>query len=185
MTHTLISDLKTFHQLAKGEGLSECECSSLNLSDAPLKSLRIEDCKFSACTLANADLTDTRLRSVQFESCNLIGINWAGAASLVAVTFRTCKLDYGVFQSASLKNCQFIGCSIIDADFSACDLSKAVFTDSRLAGSSFNGANLEMADFRNAKDYFIDARTTKVRGARFNLPDALSLIEALGAEVEV
>jgi fluoroquinolone resistance protein len=58
------------------------------------------------------------------------------------------------------------------------------FSGSLLTGASFTKSDLSKADFRTAKDYFIDPSFTKIKGAKFALPEALALLTALGAEVD-
>lgn len=45
--------------------------------------------------------------------------------------------------------------------------------------------NLEKADLRRARGYFIDPKFAKLKQAKFSFPDAVTLIEALGVEVEI
>jgi uncharacterized protein YjbI with pentapeptide repeats len=93
-------------------------------------------------------------------------------------------LDYSVFQDLRVRRLKFIDCSLKEADFSDADLSESNFSGSILVGASFAGADISKADLRTAKEYFIDPRSTKIKGAKFCFPEAASLLSALGAEVD-
>jgi fluoroquinolone resistance protein len=184
MTTLTDSEIVDFLEQNRADEMTACHFSAVSFTDRSLKAVLITESKFSRCSLANVDLTNSVLRSVEFEACNLVGINWTKLKKLADVTFKDCKLDYYCFQSLQLKNTLFINCSIKEADFSDSDISKTDFSGSMLAGTTFSRANLEKADLRRAKDYFIDPKITKIKGAKFSFPDAVVLIEALGAEVE-
>ncbi|MNK08059.1 Pentapeptide repeats (8 copies) [compost metagenome] len=165
--------------------LSGFDFTELNLTDANLKSTIFIDCKFTNCNLSNVSLQNVVLRTVFFEGCNLMGINWADARKGGEFNFSGCKLDYGCFQSMDLRGITFTDCSVREADFSGANLSKSSFSGSHLSGTSFVNVNIEKADFRGAKNYFIDPKFAKLKEAKFSFPEALVLIQALGAEVEM
>jgi uncharacterized protein YjbI with pentapeptide repeats len=108
-----------------------------------------------------------------------MGINWTEAKSLSSLSFNDSILDYAIFQSLSLKETPFINCSIKEADFYETDLKKSSFTGSILTHTTFNKANCTEADFRGAMDYTIDVRETNIKKAKFNLPEALTLLHSL------
>jgi uncharacterized protein YjbI with pentapeptide repeats len=123
-------------------------------------------------------------RGVVFENCNLMGTNWTEVRKNGDYGFYECKLDYASFQSVDLRGMRFENCAIREADFSGANLSKAVFRKSNLAGTSFSNSNLEKADFRDAREYFIDPKFTKLKEAHFSFPEAIVLIQALGVKVD-
>ena len=142
------------------------------------------NCVFTNCNLANQDFTNTTLRDVRFESCNLIGINWCNLNRLEGLNFNKCKLNFSSFQGRKLKKMKVLDCLAVDVDFSDADLTDSHFSNTVLAGASFNRATLINSDFRSAKDYLFDLRTTKVKGMKLSMPEAMNLITVLGAEVE-
>jgi fluoroquinolone resistance protein len=170
--YTAISDQEIAELLKQNESgeLSGFSFSEINFTDFSLRAALIIESRFIRCNLANLDLTNANFRSVKFEACNLMGINWTKLKRISELTFYSCKLDYGSFQSLQLRSSSFIDCSLKEADFSDADISKVDFSNSQLAGTSFARANLEKADLRTAKNYFIDPKLTRsrhlVRGAR-------------------
>jgi fluoroquinolone resistance protein len=113
-----------------------------------------------------------------------MGINWVTLNRFEDCTFHGCKLNFSNFLGLKLKRLSCISCSLKEVDFSEAQLSEADFSESMLRGAIFTKSDLTKANFRTAKEYFIDPVSTKIKGAKFCLPDALTLIEALGAEVE-
>ncbi len=167
------------------EEISGLEFIEINFTEIKLKARIFNDCKFTQCNLSNVSLMNSSLRSIDFENSNLMGVNWVEARTGIQVAFRGCKLDYGCFQSIDLRGVEFRDCSIKEADFSGANLSKAIFSGSFLSETSFANVNVEGADFRRARNYFIDPKFAKLKGAKFSFPDGLVLIEALGCVIEM
>lgn len=115
----------------------------------------------------------------------MIGINWTEIRKGGDFVFRSCKLDYGFFQSVDFRAIQFYDCTLREADFSGANLSKVVFKNCDFSGSSLANVNIEKADFRGSRNYFIDPKLAKMKEAQFSFPEALVLIEALGVKLEM
>lgn len=162
----------------------DCKFSGLNFSDYNFRSTSFMNCKFINCNLANQDFLNVSMRDVQFELCNLIGVNWCNLKRLENQEFCNCKLNFSVFQGLKLKKIKIVDCSALDVDFSDSDLTESIFTGSLLEGAIFNRATLINSDFRSAKNYLFDLRTTKVKGLKLRLPEAMNLFSALGVNVE-
>jgi fluoroquinolone resistance protein len=160
------------------------EFKGIDFTHHQLKSVEFYHCKFTNCNLANQSLINASFQEPVFDSCKLLGINWCAVKRLGQPKFLNSKLDLSIFNRMKLKKAEFINCSMKDVDLSEADLSSGIFTDSILSNSNFDGAIITGTDFRNSKDYFIDPRKTKIKGAKFSYPDVLSLITALGAEVD-
>ena len=171
--------------LERGVIYEDCEFDSIDFSHLSLKSCSFIDCVFQSCSLANVELLSGSIRNCIFKSSNLIGINWCLLNNFSGTKFESCKLNYSVFQKLKLPNSTFLDCSLIEVDFSGCDLSKSDFSYSIFAGANLDGANLNGSDFRTSKDYIFDVRTTKIKGSKFSFPYVVSLITALGAEVDM
>lgn len=166
------------------EKFEDCEFSGINFLDYKLKSTSFLNCRFTNCNLANQDLTNADMREIHFESCNLIGINWCSLKRFEDPCFIDCKLNFSSFQGYKLKKIKVLNCMALDVDFSDTDLSDSQFSNTTLGGANFNKAILINSDFRSAKDYLFDIRTTKIKGMKLSMPEAINLITVLGAEVE-
>lgn len=167
------------------EEFTGIEFVEVDFTETPLKGLIFLDCKFSSCNFANTSIQNTVFRGVLFENCNMMGINWTDARKGGDFNFVGCKLDFGCFQSVDLRGRRFEDCSIKEADFSQANLAKSMFSGSVLSGASFTGANLEKCDFRSAQRYQIDPRYTKMKEAKFSFPEAITLLHALGIDIEM
>ena len=99
--------------------------------------------------------------------------------------FRDSKINFSTFQGLKLKHLEIIGCTATECDFSEADLSFGDMKNSSFAGTNFERANMSGLDFRTSRDYVFDVRTAKIRGAKFSFPDVISLLTALGAEIEI
>lgn len=160
------------------------EFQEINFTELELKSRVFLDCKFTKCNLSNVSLMNIVFRGVVFEDCNLMGTNWVEVRKGGDYSFNACKMDYCCFQGVDLRNMKFDDCLLREADFSSANLSKASFKGANLSGTSFANVNIEKADFRGARSYFIDPRFAKIKEAKFSFPEALVLVQAMGAEVE-
>lgn len=162
----------------------DCEFSGINFTDYKFKNTSFMNCNLTNCNLANQDFTNATIRDVQFESCNLMGIDWRKLKRLEGPIFNKCKLNFSSFEGRKLKKVKVLDCLAIDVDFSDTDLTGSQFSNTILGGTSFNRATLINSDFRSAKDYLFDLRTTKVKGMKLSMPEAIKLITVLGAEIE-
>ena len=164
--------------------IEECAFQGIDFTQRLLKSVAFLDCTFTDCNFANVKLVNVAMNDVHFNGCNLIGVNWCALKRLANISFSQSKLDFCSFQNLKLKRLKLQNCSVRDADFTGADLSSADFSESIFAGSTFHKAGLSGADFRTSQSYFIDPKTTNVKGAKFSYPGVLALITALGAEVD-
>jgi fluoroquinolone resistance protein len=156
-----------------------CTFSYIDFTNSNLTLCKFIECQFTNCNLSNVSLKNSVFRDTHFNACKLLGLNWAEAQTISSPTFSESVLDYAVFQSLSLIGVSFKNCSMKEVDFYEANLSKSNFTDSVLSQASFNKANLSQADFRGALDYFIDPGETNIKKAKFSMPEALALLQAL------
>lgn len=168
----------------KASEFIECEFHSIDFTQSNLSLSKFIECKFSNCNLSNVSLKNALLRDCEFIGSKLMGLNFAETQGLSTPKFSECSLDYSVFQSLNLSASLFRNCSLKETDFYEANLFKSDFSGSHLSGAVFNKANLATCDFRGAQEYFIDLRITNVKKAKFNLPEALGLLQALDIILE-
>lgn len=161
----------------------ECTFQSLNLSDLSLKNSKFVECHFKNCNLSNTEVLNVTFREVTFKTCKMLGINWSLSKAISLLRIEDSQLDYSVFQELSLNNSEFLNSSMKEVDFSNSSLVKSIFSGSDLNMSNFTGVDLRESDFREAINYSLDPNFTKIRKAKFSLPEALSLLEHLEIEV--
>jgi uncharacterized protein YjbI with pentapeptide repeats len=184
-------DEKIFKNTIPPELISFKDCEFINcvfelidFSNMNLSLAKFIDCKFVKCNLSNVSVKNATFRDVNFSDCKLIGIIWSECVTLSSPVFRNSLLDFCVFQSMKLKCVIFENCTMKEVDFYETDFSKSFFTGSDLHKTNFSKANLASSDFRDAHDYFINIKDTNVKNAKFNLPEALSLLSNLDIILE-
>lgn len=172
----------------QGTAFAGCTFDDAQLRGVAFRDCRFLACSFVACDLGLADVGGSVFRDVSFDGCNLTGVNWARAAATLhdplEIDFRDCILDFAVFQGCALEGRRIDHCVAHECDFRQAVLVGAVCRGTDFAGANFEGADLSGADLRKARNYAIDVRSTRVRGARFSLPDATALLQGLEIELD-
>lgn len=172
-------------QFVPGAVFEDSEFRGVDFTVYPLKSILFLDCRFENCNFANQKLINGSYRGVAFKACNLMGINWTSVKTFRDVNFQDCKMNLSIFQNMDLKRVNMTDCLVSETDFSGANLGFSNLSGALLSGANFEGADLSGADLRNSRDYCFDVRTTKIKGTKFSFPDVVSLITALGAEVDI
>lgn len=162
----------------------ECEFHGIDLTASSFKNSKLIECQFRGCNISNIKILNASFRDVTFTDCKLIGVNWSESSTLADLKFFTSQLNYSVFQDLDISRIVFENCQLLEVDFSQSKLTGANFRRSKLTGASFVGCDLSKADFREAQEYFIDLRHTKVIKTKLSAPEALGLLTALEIEIE-
>ncbi len=178
--------------LSDFDGISECvgaefiSCifEGLNLTDFNFKNTKFIECRFIKCNLSNIQIDGATFRDLSVTNSKLVGINFSNCNSLFQISFEECLLDYSLFQQVESSGASFEKCSLKDVVLSESDFSNSNFSGCNLRGANFNNSNLSGADFRGATEYDIDPLFSKVKKAKFSLPEALTLLSALEITVE-
>ena len=145
----------------------------------------LENVLFETCSIVGANLTGTRLTEVVFEGCKLVGIDFRKCRAFPSIDmqFFDCVLDGCNFSDLSLKRQKFVSTDLRRCTFLRTDLTDADFSHSDLVESIFHECDLRRADFSRARNYLIDPTGNKIAGAKFSLPEAVSLLR--GFEIEL
>lgn len=180
-------------QLEPGDSLDasfvECTFSSCSFNEAKLRHCHFNSCVFQGCDLSLSDITGSSFPSTQFENSKLLGINWTRASwSALSIgrppVFDKCLLNHSTFINLNLKGCRIVESTAREVDFRGADLSGASFRGTDLAGSLFNDTDLQGADFRGAYGYDIDPLENQLKGARFDLPEAIALLYSMDISLD-
>lgn len=162
----------------------ECEFKDCTFTEAILMNCIFRDCLFKNCNLDLVQVDKSIFKSTQFAKCKMLGINWTraswgrrGIAHLVkTINFQECMLNYSIFMGLNLTNLQVVECVAREVDFSETVLRKADFSGCDLERAIFRNSDLREANFSKARNYSIPLQMNKTSGARFSLPEALSLL---------
>lgn len=167
-----------------GVTFDECSFSDCKLVECTFDKCAFIDCKLKESVLSTINPIDSRFLRPQFSTCKVMGFDWSKTGKLQDLSFVDCQIDYSNFSSLALPRTRVIRCSAKEVRFVEADLSDSIFTDSDLQGSTFFKTNLSRADLKGAKNYEIDVGNNVIKGARFSLPDVLSLLYSLDIVVD-
>jgi fluoroquinolone resistance protein len=126
-------------------------------------------------------VTSSVFSGVRFESSRLIGIDWTqadwNAISLGdPLRFTNCVISHSTFIGIKLRKIMITDTTAKDVDFREVDLSRVDFCGTDLTDSIFADTNLAEADLSKARNYSISPEKNNLKGAKFSLPEALSLL---------
>ncbi len=162
----------------------DCAFTACVLRETRLTDCRLVDCTFERCDLSAVRLDGCRIQGVRFVGCKLIGVDFSAAATVRLLRFEDCVLDEAAFCALELKELVLRRCRARGTDFLEAKVVEADFRGTDFEGARFHGTDLKGADFRETTNYAIDARANALRGARFDLPEAVSLLRSLDVRID-
>jgi len=166
----------------------ECRFERCCFSESVLRACVFDECVFVECDLSLVKLPHSVFSSTRFEDSKIIGVNWTEARwptsrLLVPVRFEKCIINHSTFLGLDLKGVRFTECTAKDVDFREANLSKSDFSGTDLTGAQFGSTNLTGANLQSARNYRIVPAENTLKGARFSLPEAMSLLSGLDIEI--
>lgn len=164
---------------------ANCVFEQCDLSRADLSNTKFHDCVFKSCNFGLAKIDNSRWQNVRFIDSKLVGLDFTKCnTQLFSVLCTRSLLESCNFSGLNLSNCQFNEATLRNCHFSECNLQGVDFRKSSLKGTIFHKTDLRKCDFRESTGYHIDPTTNKVNGAKFSMPEAQSITEALGIIIE-
>ena len=155
-----------------------CRFGNCRLSNA-----RFIDCRFETCDLTASRLQGATFANVVFSGCRAIGVDWTETSGFRSVHFSDCKLSDGVWRGMDLRHAKFESSLLEHADFERSRLDKASFSGSRLEGARFVKTSLLDTDLSTAEGYVFDPRVNQLKNTKIGIPEALAILEVLGAKI--
>ena len=156
----------------------------LELIGTDLQRSKIIDCVFEDCILSAVDLKDTNLQA-SFVNCKVQGINFFTAKrTFLSVKFERCLIRYSSFAELTLNSTSFEYCTLEHVDFADAKLVSTKFNGATFNECVFKNTDLTKADFREARGYQIDPTLNKLTKARFDLPEAISLLAGFNIRLD-
>ena len=159
----------------------DCHFEACSFSETVFQGCRFVECVFEECDLSLAQMPGTAFSASRFADSRVIGVDWtqadwSGVSLGQPIGFERCALSHSTFIGLNLPGLQIKECVAADVDFREADLSKADFSGSDLNQSLFINTNLSKADLSTARNYSIAPEQNLLKGARFALPEAMSLL---------
>lgn len=182
--------------LSQGQVVQAIDYTGCVFTRCVFREVSFLNCKFLNCTFKDCDLNMAKLTGCtfaesRFEASKLMGVDWTvsawGRSKMVALKpadFFGCLLNYNVFMGMNLRKVAFSKCTALDVGFEDANLTEADCRGTDFGGSRFVRTDLSKADFRGARNYAISPLTNKIKGAKFTLPEALSLLNGLEIALE-
>ncbi len=166
----------------------DCTFTRCSFVEATLKRCRFVHCTFRDCDLSLVRLADCVIADTTFEACRLVGIDWTQVSwSAVRLgeplRFVNCDLHHSTFIGLNLRGLVLKDCRAVDVDFREADLTRATFAGTDLSESLFLHTDLTRADLSAACNYRISPAQNALTGAKFSLPEALSLLTSMDIEL--
>jgi uncharacterized protein YjbI with pentapeptide repeats len=175
------------------EGIEFVECAFRRcvFTETVFRSCRFRDCSFVDCDLSLMGVIDSIFIETKFENSKLIGVDWTQASwgndafqVLDSINFDGCVLNYSAFIGLKLEKIQIKDCIAREVDFSDANLGEADFGGTDLEKAIFRNSVLAGANFVGAKNYFISPQYNRLKGTKFSLPEAMSLLYGLEIVLE-
>jgi fluoroquinolone resistance protein len=167
------------------QSFESCVFEDCDLSGVAMARSRFLDCRFVGCNLSNISLSGAALIGVDFETCKLAGVDFSTVTRMTFdVSFEESELSWCVFTDRPWRKAKIRNSRLRECEFETCDMGDADFWGSSFPGSRFTRCTLRGADFRNATEYAFDPRENHVKGARFSLPDVVSLLSPFDIRIQ-
>jgi len=165
-----------------------CEFVRCSLVETIFRDCRLVDCIFREYDLSLIQAPGTSFSAVRFEGSKVIGVDWTradwtGVKLGNPIAFSKCAISHSTFIGLSLAKLQLVDCVATDVDFREADLSQADFAGTDLHESLFSNTNLTGADLSCARNYHIAPGRNVLTGAKFSLPEAMSLLYNLDIDL--
>jgi uncharacterized protein YjbI with pentapeptide repeats len=181
-------DLDLSGQVVSGQQYEQCIFTKCNFSETEFKLCNFYDCEFRSCDLSLIKVENCEFSNNLMEDSKAMGINWAEmrvptVRVYCPVEFIKCNINYSNFMALDLREIQIVGCEAREVNFSEANMSESNLSDSDFANSIFNNTNLLKADLTHAVNYYIDIYRNPIKGAKFSIPEAISLLSSLEIEI--
>ena len=176
----------------RGVLFEDCLFTDCRFQGLSFQGCRFTGCHFARCRLGGLSFDNVQAMGNSFEDCAVLGIDWAALLDprkqdlgfLPFDSFARCTLHHCLFFHLELGKFSFAGCDLSGSFFEDCRLSGADFSDCLLRGAAFSHNDLSSADFRGAAEYSFSIEGNQVKGAKFSMPEAVSLLYGLGLEID-
>lgn len=168
----------------KNKDFVDCRFVKCNFFECDFSGSEFSDCTFEHCSISLTKFFNCGFRTVKFSDSKLVGIDLTKSTiNFFELGFKKCLIDACNFSMLPMESTVFDGCVIRECIFGDANLTSATFDDCDLEGTLFHNTKLEKADFSSAKNYAINPVTNSIKGAKFTLPEAVSLLRAFGIDL--
>ena len=161
-----------------------CEFKNCVFERAIFRECMFENCEFESSDLSLASIVGSSFSPTVFKKCKLHGIAWHQVGFAFDVAFLDSHLDYSSFFGMKLGKIRFTGSRLTEVTFVDSIVRDGNFVGCDLSGTVFNHTDLSRANFMGAQNYTIDVTNNQVKGATFELPEAVRLLSFFGIKIK-
>ena len=179
------ADLSFTEEAFEDCDFTDCMFVDCSFTKCELDHTTLNECKFVRCEITGLRSTHSSVQSLDFEDCRLNEIEWAPLMSNGAFpdpihTLKECSLKYNTFTEMNFNRFNFSdGNEIVGSMFAKCEMQLANFKGVELHETEFYQCDLRKADFRDATGYKVDILGSRLKDAKFSLPEAVNLLADL------
>ena len=179
------ADLSFTEEAFEDCDFADCVFVDCSFIKCELDHTTLNECKFVRCEITGLRSTHSSVQSLDFEDCRLNEIEWAPLMSNGAFpdpihTLKECSLKYNTFTEMNFNRFDFSdGNEIVGSMFAKCEMQLANFKGVELHETEFYQCDLRKADFRDAAGYKVDILGSRLKDAKFSLPEAVNLLADL------
>lgn len=171
LDHTQITDSQFY----------DCTFRQSSFAETEFLKCRFSNCVFERCDLSIIRVRDSSFSGTRFMNSKVLGVNWTLAdwsAYLLSepLSFHKCSINHSTFIGLQMVGISIVDCAASDVDFRETDLSQSNLSGTDFSESLFSSTNLTEANFRGAINYTINPAKNTLTGAKFSLPEAMSLL---------
>ncbi len=162
----------------------QCQFKNVDFTGMDCSNITFVNCDFYNCNLSAVKVGGMILNDCRFTGSKLVGIHFGDLAQeTLSVSFTECRIDSAIFENVNLKNTNFGESDIVRSEFIWSDFSKSNFFCCEFRESRFSNCNFEGANFEGASHLTIDISANRVKGAKFSLLSAVTLLEPFEIEL--
>ena len=148
--------------------MTERYCEGERFADLSFTEETFEDCDFTDCVFVDCSFTKCELDHTTLNECKF------------ARCEKECSLKYNTFTEMNFNRFDFSdGNEIVGSMFAKCEMQLANFKGVELHETEFYQCDLRKADFRDAAGYRVDILGSRLKDAKFSLPEAVNLLADL------
>jgi uncharacterized protein YjbI with pentapeptide repeats len=187
-TEQTFKDLDMAQTHLKSVTFQDCTFDRCTFTEIVFQNCRFVNCVFKHCDLSLIQMPNCSFGGTRFANSKIIGVNWAQAhwpekGIWGPIEFKKCSLSHSTFLGVDLNGIKMRRCEAINVDFRETDLTQADFSFTDLKDSLFLSTNLSGADLRYARNYTVDPSQNTLKGAKFSLPEAMSLLYSMDIKI--
>jgi uncharacterized protein YjbI with pentapeptide repeats len=156
---------------------------NVSLASSKIGKLRLRDVRLVNCDLSNAILHGFDATRIEFINCRMTGMR-AIECHWEDTLVENCDLRYVQLSESHIRSSEFKSCNLSEADLQGVNFEGAIFSNAILRQADLSRAKLQGIDLRGAEIEGFIVRPEDLRGAIFNVGQAIDLTRLLGIVIK-